>query len=199
MSNVSANNSFAASVLKQVESDFAKYISAFADWAELASQMETTNGQSKIVARTEYELNNECSNIWAALYGNTIDVKFTPDKNTEMDQRTRFCARLNLAYWENRKSEFYDRNPNLDPTAPEYNEMDAASDMELMNLLVNLEEAALNHERLRTKFNMIRGMYETITGAEFIYKPYTVSQKASTSTAANAKLGVALLRRSAAA
>lgn len=197
-SNTSANNSFAATVLAQLEKDFQVYISAFADWAEFASQMETQNGASKISARTEYELNNECSNVWAALYGNTTDTQFIPDKNTEMDQRTRFCARLNMNYWQDRLTTFYANNPHLDPRADEYNEMDAATDMELMNIIVSLEEASRNHERLRTKLNMIRNMYETITGAEFVYKPYAVQQRNSTSVAANAKLGVALLKRAAA-
>lgn len=195
--NVSANNSFAATVLAQLESDFGTYIAAFADWAEFASQMETREGSNKIVARTEYELNNECSNVWAALYGNTTDTRFIPDRNTEVDNRTRFCARLNVAYWEDRKASYLDKNPNLDPQAAEYNEMDASADMELLNVYVSLEEAMLNYNRLLTKFNMLRNMYETITGAEFIYKPYTVQQK-SQAVAANAKLGAALLKRAAA-
>lgn len=195
--NVSANNSFAATVLAKFESDFSKFISAFADWAEFASQMETNNGQSKVTARLEYSLNNECSGVWAELYGNTTDTQFIPDRNTEMDNRTRFCARLNLAYWEDRKASYLDKNPNLDPTAQEYNEMDAMADMELLNILVSLQEASLNFNRLLTKFNMLRNMYEHITGAEFIYKPYVVSQKTQ-AVAANAKLGAALLKRAAA-
>ena len=196
--NVSANNSFAASVLAKYESDFTTFICAFADWAEFASQMETNNGQSKITARIEYSLNNECSGVWAELYGNTTDVQFIPDKNTELDQRTRFCARLNTMYWQQRKDEYLDKHPNVDSTASEYNEMDAASDMELLNILVSLEEAQLNFNRLRAKFNMAKNMYETVTGAEFVYKPYTVTNKASSAVKANAKLGAALLKRAAA-
>lgn len=196
--NVSANNLFAATVLAQLEADFQTYISAFADWAAFASQMETREGSNKIVARTEYELNNECSNTWAALYGNTTDTKFIPDRNTEIDNRTRFCARLNVAYWEDRKAQYLDKNPNLDPQAPEYNEMDATADMELLNIYVSLEEAVLNFNRLLAKFHMVRNMYETVTGAAFEYKPYTVSQKNSATVAANAKLGAALLKRAAA-
>lgn len=196
--NVSSNNSFAATVLAQLESDFTTYISAFADWAEFASQMETQNGQNKVTARIEYSLKNECSGVWAELYGNTTDTQFIPDKNTEIDQRTRFCARLNTMYWQDRKDSFLARNPNLDPEAPEYNEMDAASDMELLNILVSLEEAQLNHNRLLAKFQMARNIYETVTGKEFVYEPYTVAAKAATSLKANAKLGAALLKRAAA-
>lgn len=195
--NVSANNSFATQVLAKLDSDFTTYISAFADWAEFASQMETNNGQSKVTARLEYSLNNECSGIWAELYGNTTDVQFIPDKNTELDQRTRFCARLNTMYWQDRKDQFLAKNPNLDPSAPEYNSQDAASDMELLNIIVSLEEAQLNYNRLLAKFNMARNVYEAVTGAEFIYKPYTVTAKTNTTTA-NAKLGAALLKRHAA-
>lgn len=200
MSNTapSANNSFAASVLAKFESDFSSYISAFADWAEFASQMETNNGQSKVTARLEYSLNNECSGIWAELYGNTTDTQFIPDRNSELDQRTRFCARLNVMYWEQRYAEYLDKNPTMDPTADEYNEQDAASDMELLNIIVSMNEAQLNHARLLAKFNMARNLYETITGAEFVYKPYTVTAKAATSLKANAKLGAALLKRAAA-
>lgn len=196
--NASANNSFAAVVLSQLESDFAKYISAFADWAEFASQMETNNGQNKITARLEYSLNNECSGIWAELYGNTTDTQFIPDRNTELDQRTRFCARLNVMYWQDRKDVFLDRNPNLDPAAAEYNEMDAANDLELMNILVSLEEAQLNYNRLNAKLAMARNIYETVTGKEFVFQPYNVAPKASATMKANAKLGAALLKRAAA-
>lgn len=196
--NVSAANSFAATVIAQMEEDFQRYISAFAEWAAFASQMETKDGTNKIVARTEYELNNECSNIWAALYGNTTDTKFIPDRNSEVDNRTRYCARLNLAYWEDRKDQYLTNNPNLDPSSPEYNELDAANDMELLNILVALEEAMLNHNRLLAAFTMKRNAYETITGAEFVYKPYTVTAKAATTLKANAKLGAALLKRAAA-
>lgn len=196
--NVSSNNAFAATVLAKYESDFTTFISAFADWAAFASQMETNNGQSKVTARLEYSLNNECSGIWAELYGNTTDTQFIPDKNTELDQRTRFCARLNTMYWQDRRDQFLAKNPNLDPSAPEYNEMDAASDMELLNILVSLEEAQLNFNRLIAKFNMAKNIYEAVTGAEFVYKPYTVTQRASASVAANAKLGAALLKRAAA-
>lgn len=194
----SANNSFAATVLNKLESDFTTYISAFADWAEFAAQMETNNGQSKITARLEYSLNNECSGIWAELYGNTTDTQFIPDKNTELDQRTRFCARLNVMYWQDRYDQYITKNPSMDPSALEYNEQDAASDMELLNIVVSLNEAQLNQSRLLAKFRMAKNIYEAVTGAEFIYKPYTVTAKAATSLKANAKLGAALLKRVAA-
>lgn len=196
--NVSANNSFAGSVIAKLESDFAKYISAYTDWAAFASQMETQNGQSKVTARTEYALNNECSGIWAELYGNTTDTQFIPEKNAELDQRTRFCARLNTMYWQQRRDEYLDKHPNVDSTAPEYNEMEAASDIELLNIIVSLEEAQLNFNRLLAKFHMAKNHYELVTGAEFVYKPYTVTNRASTTVAANAKLGAALLKRAAA-
>lgn len=196
--NVSANNSFAATVLAQLESDFQAYINAFADWAEFASQMETREGSNKIIARLEYSLNNECSGIWAELYGNTTDTKFIPDRNTEMDNRTRFCARLNAAYWEDRKAQYLDKNPNLDPQSAEYNEMDAAGDMELLNIYVSLEEALLNYNRLLAKLNMVRNTYEAVTGKAFEYVPYKVTPKSSATVAANAKLGAALLKRAAA-
>lgn len=193
--SASANNSFAASVLAQFETDFQKYVSAYADWAAFASQMETNNGQSKVTARLEYSLNNECSGIWAELYGNTTDTQFTPSKNQELDQRTRFCARLNTMYWQQRKDEYLDKHPTVNPAADEYNEMEAATDMELLNIIVSLEEAQLNHARLLAKFSMAKNHYEAVTGAEFVYKPYAVTQRNSTSVAANAKLGAALLKR----
>lgn len=196
--NVSANNSFAASVLAKYEADFTSFISAFTDWAEFAAQMETNNGQSKITARLEYSLNNECSGVWTELYGNTTDTQFIPDKNTEMDRSIRFCARLNVMYWEQRYAEYVAKNPTMDPQADEYNEQDAASDMELLNIIVSMNEAQLNHARLLAKFNMVKNLYETITGAEFVYKPYTVTAKAATSLKTNAKLGAALLKRAAA-
>lgn len=197
-SSASANNSFAASVLAKYESDFQKFISAFADWAEFAAQMETNNGQSKVTARLEYSLNNECSGIWAELYGNTTDTKFIPDRNAELDQRTRFCARLNTMYWQQRKDEYLDKHPNVDSTAQEYNHLEAASDMELLNILVSYEEAQLNYNRLLAKFNMARNIYEAVTGAKFVYKPYQATTRNSLSVAANAKLGAALLKRAAA-
>jgi hypothetical protein len=191
-SNASASNSFAAAFTGQLEKDFATYISALVDWAEFASQMETQNGVSKVTARIEYELQNRCNGIWAALYGNTTDVTFIPDRNTELDQRTRFCARLNLAYWESRRNDYRAKNPHVDKTKPEYSSTEAANDLEWVNIIVSFKEAMLNYNRLVTEFRMVTNMYELVTGKEFTYIPYEVKPKANASKA-NAKLASALL------
>jgi len=193
MSNVSNANSFAAAFTGQLEKDFAKYLTALVDHAEFASQMETNNGVNKVSARMEYELQNECNGIWASLYGNTKDTQFIPDKNTELDQRTRFCARLNVNYWETRRNDYRAKNPQVDKSKPEYSSQEAANDLEWCNIVVNLKEATLNYNRLVTKFNMLKNMYETVTGAAYVYVPYDVKVKAATSLKMNAKLAAALL------
>jgi hypothetical protein len=190
--NASNNNSFAASFTGQLEKDFTKYISALVDWAEFASQMETANGSSKVTARIEYELQNRCNGIWAALYGNTTDVSFIPDRNTELDQRTRFCARLNTAYWETRRNEYRAANPHVDKAKPEYSSVEAANDMEWLNIIVSMKEAILNYNRLVAEFHMVSNMYELVTGNAFEYVPYKVQPKTNASKA-NAKLASALL------
>jgi hypothetical protein len=139
--------------------------------------METNNGVNKCVARYEYEYNNEASNIWSALYGNTTDTKFIPDKGTELDNRTRFCARLNVAYWEERIINYRINNPQVDPYAQEYNELEAANDLENSNLVVNYNEAMLNFNRLLAKFDRLRKTYEFMTDSAFAYKPYNVTVK----------------------
>ena len=189
--NVSNNNSFAAAFTSELEKNFQTYVSALVDWAEFASQMETQNGQSKVTARLEYSLQNKCSGVWADLYGNTSDVSFIPDTNTQMDQRTRFCARLNLAYWENRALDYRSKNPHVDKKAPEYSAVEAANDLEWGTILVNKKESALNYNRLVTEFNMVRSQYELVTGKEFVYQPYNASAKAASK--GNAKLAASLL------
>lgn len=192
-SNVSANNSFAAAFTSELEQNFQKYISALVDWAEFASQMETQNGQSKVTSRLEYSLQNKCSGIWADLYGNTTDTSFIPDRDTQMDQRTRFCARLNLAYWENRRNDYRAKNPHVDKKAPEYASVEAANDMEWMNIIVNFRESLLNYNRLVAEFHMVVGQYELVTGKAFVYQPYTEKAKAASSLKMNAKLAQSLL------
>lgn len=189
--NVSSNNSFAAAFTGELAKNFETYLSALVDWAEFASQMETQNGQSKVTARLEYSLQNKCSGVWADLYGNTTDVSFIPDKDTQMDQRTRFCARLNLAYWENRAIEYRANNPHVDKKHDQYSAVDAANDIEWANILVNKREAMLNYNRLVTEYNMVVSMYELVTGAAFVYKPYTTVNKAVAK--GNAKLAAGLL------
>lgn len=191
--NASNNNSFAAAFTNQLEKDFATYISSLVDWAEFASQMETSNGQSKVTARLEYSLNNKCSGVWTRLYGNTTDTSFIPDKNTHMDQATRFCARLNLAYWENRRNEYRAANPHVDKKAPEYSSVEAANDLEWVNIIVNFKEALLHYNMLVTEFRMFVNMYELVTGAEFVYKPYTEKAKSASSLKGNAKLAASVL------
>jgi hypothetical protein len=190
--NASNNNSFAAAFTSDLEQHFAKYISALVDWAEFASQMETQNGVSKVTARLEYELSNRCNGIWAALYGNTTDVTFIPDRNTEMDQRTRFCARLNVQYWESRRNDYRAKNPHVDKAKPEYSSTEAANDMEWLNIIVSFKEALLNYNRLVAEYHMVKSQYELVTGSEYVYVPYKVQPKA-TASKANAKLASALL------
>jgi hypothetical protein len=175
--NTSANNSFAAQLLAIMATGMEKELSATADWAEFASQMETQNGVNKVTARTEYELNNEISNVWSALYGNTTDTSFIPDRNTELDQRTRFCARLNVQYWQNRIDIYRDQNPHVDPAASEFNEAAAATDLEYTNILVSYNEAILNMNRLLAKFHWRKEAYEFMTDSAYKYKPYTVQTK----------------------
>lgn len=189
--NVSANNSFAAQLTSIMEKGFAKELSATIDWAEFASQMETQNGVNKVVARMEYETNNECSNVWAALYGNTTDTQFIPDKNTEMDQRTRFCARLNVNYWETRRNTYRAENSYVDNKSPEFSATDAAGDMEWANILVNLREAVLNYNRLVCKFSRLRETFEFMTDTPFVFKTYTVQSKKV--HPANAKLAAKIM------
>jgi hypothetical protein len=175
--NASNNNSFAAQLLAILATGMEKELSATADWAEFASQMETQNGVNKVTARTEYELNNELSNVWSALYGNTTDTQFIPDRNTELDQRTRFCARLNVQYWQQRIDTYRSQNPHIDPAAPEFNEIEATNDLDYANILVSYNEAILNYNRLLAKFTWRKEAYEFMTDSAWGYKPYTVQQK----------------------
>ena len=178
--NASANNSFAAQLIAIMEDGWQKEIAATAEWAAFAGQMETQNGVNKITARTEYEDNNECSNIWSALYGNTTDTTFVPERGAELDNRTRFCARLNVSYWQDRVDAHRTNNPHLDPSAIEWNELEAANDLEYANMLVNYNEAILNMNRLLAKLYRLRATYEFKTDSAFVYKPYNVTVKKST-------------------
>lgn len=189
--NVSNNNSFAAAFTGELEINFNKYLSALVDWAEFASQMETQNGQSKVTARLEYSLQNKCNGVWADLYGNTTDVSFIPDTNTQMDQRTRFCARLNLAYWENRALSYRADHAYVDKKSPEYSAIESANDTEWTNILINKKESALNYNRLVTEFHMTSAMYELVTGKGYVYVPYNAAAKAQAK--GNSKLAASVL------
>lgn len=188
--NASANNSFAAAFTSDLEKNFQRHLSALVDWAEFASQMETQNGQSKVTARLEYSLQNECNGVWADLYGNTVDTSFIPDTNTQMDQRTRFCARLNLAYWEDRRNKYRAEHTYVDKKSPDYSAVEAANDLEWGNIIVNLRESMLNYNRLVTKFAMVVGMYELVTGKAYQYVPYNAQPKQQKG---NAKLAASIL------
>lgn len=191
--NVSANNSFAAAFTGQLEKDTAKYHSALVDWAEFASQMETSNGTSKITARLEYRAQNETSGAWTALYGNTTDTQFVPTNSDSLDRATRYCARLNLMYQETRRNNYRAENPHVDKTKPEYSSVEAANDLTWANILVDFREALLHYNLCVAKFNMARNFYEQITGKEFVYVPYVEKPRAATSLKMNAKLAASLL------
>lgn len=192
--NTSNNNSKVAAFTGKFEADFETYTNALNDWAAFAGQMETSNQMNKVTARMEYELQNDASRAWVQVFGNTTDVKFLPGKEDKLPNDTRFCSRLNVHYWDERRAQFEIDNPHCDPTAPEYNEIDAANDLEYMNILVNQQEAMLNDKRCRAKLKMLMNMYENVTGKAFVYQPYAVKEQAK-ATPANAKLGASLLAR----
>jgi hypothetical protein len=190
--NTSANNSFAAALVGQLEKDMTEYLNAFVDHAAFASQMETANGVNKVVARNEYDLANECQGAWISTFGNTTDISFVPEENQQMENRTRFCSRLNVLYWENRMLEYMRHHPEVNPSAPEYSKTHAAEDLDWANIYVNHHEAKLNHRRMQAKLTMLLNFYEKLIGKPYAYVPYVV-KASTTAKKANAALAQALL------
>lgn len=199
-----------ARLINTMVDGFANYIQSASDHMDIASQMTTKNGSSQLITRREYRWQNLCSGAWADLYGNTTDVNLPADKVEKGDTRTLFCARLNLAYWENRRAQFYDSTPILneqgefvgyrghpecDPRSSVYDEMAAINNIEHTNLLASLEEAKANHAECLAYFSWTKSVYEELTGKAFVYQPYTNRSSAKTPSEGNRLVGLAALKR----
>lgn len=165
-------NSAVASLTSILEAGQAKAHEAFMEWVDFASQMETSNGSSKVTARLEYEVTNRLNGVYVALYGNTLDLTTIPEKDARIPSNLRFCARLNIAYWEDRYATYIKDNPQVDKKHDEYNEVEATNDLAYINILVSKQEAWLNYKRLMAEFNGLKSFYEALTGAEYVYIPY---------------------------
>ncbi len=162
----------AASVVKTMENSHTEYMNQFVNWAALAGQMEVRDGSSKITQRMEYEITNQINQVWVALYGNTTDVSTIPAQDARIPSTLRFCARLNLAYWENQMSDYLVKHPEVDRASVEYNELVASNDLNWINIVVCKEESILNYNRLMAQFKGLKALYELITDAAYSYKPY---------------------------
>lgn len=171
-SSVSAANSAAASLVKIMEDSQTKIMNAFVEWADFAIQMETSNGSSKVTARLEYEITNRINGVYVALYGNTLDLTSIPEKDARIPSNLRFCARLNIAYWEDRYATYLKDNPQVDKKHDEYSEVHATNDLAFINILVSKQEAWLNYKRLMAEFNGLKDFYEALTGVAYVYVPY---------------------------
>lgn len=170
--SVSAANSAAASLVSIFENAQKKSMEAFVNWADFAIQMETQNGSSKVTARLEYEITNRLNGVYVALYGNTLDLTSIPEKDARIPSTLRFCARLNIAYWEDRYATYLKDNPQVDKKHDEYSEVHATNDLAFINILVSKEEAWLNYKRLMADFNGLKEIYEALTGVAYVYVPY---------------------------
>lgn len=168
----SLKNSAAATLIGILEEEQGKAHEAFVEWADFAIQMETSNGSSKVTARLEYETTNTLNGLYVALYGNTLDLTSIPEKDARIPSTLRFCARLNIAYWEDRYATYLKDNPQVDKKHDEYNEVAATNDLNFINILVSKQEAWLNYKRLLAKFNGYKRFYEILTSTAYVYVPY---------------------------
>jgi hypothetical protein len=168
----------AAQVSAILDENHKTYSEAFTNWASWAGDMEVRDGSSKITQRMEFEITNELNGVHVRLYGNTTDKTKIPEEKENISRELRFCARLNVAYWENRKAQYLNDNPEVDRGSVEYNEDIAMNDLNWANILVPHQEALLNFNRLLVQYNGLVKLYETITDTEYVYVPYKVRDQA---------------------
>lgn len=210
----SKSSSFAASLLGEFEADFSNFLSAFADHAEFASQMVTNTGGNKFTSRTQYDLKNIANGYYAQLYGNEpipAEIEQQRDPNTKLrmymkwleniplqdrygnDKNTRWAARLNVMYHENRRDVFLHNNPFCDKKHDEYSEVEAANNLEWGDIKADLHEARLNKRRIEAAFKMWKNLFEKISGEEYLFQPWSpTSSRTVTATSSKARLGAAL-------
>lgn len=205
----SAANTFAAGLIGKLEKSINTWLSKFVDHAFFASQMETMNGANKVVSRRQYRFKNIVNGAYVELYGNEpipAHIASQKDKSAQLrmymrwleqiplqekygnERNTRFCARLNLSYQEQRMATFLAQNPHCDRKSGEWNEQAAGEDMTYNNLKVDLHEARLNFAEALAWFTQWKDFYEHLTGEEYLFQPWTVQDKAPAAKAANARL-----------
>ena len=172
METSTSDNSAAGKLVAIIEKGHASMMDAFVNWAQFAIQMETSNGSSKVTARLEYEITNQLNGAYVALYGNTLDLTSIPEKDARIPSTLRFCARLNIAYWEDRYATYLRDHPEVDKKHDEYNDVAAQNDLNFINILVSKQEALLNYRRLMAQFNALKTVYEELTGVAYVYVPY---------------------------
>lgn len=204
-----AANTFAASLLGKLEKAISTWLSKFADHAAFASQMETQYGTNKVVSRRQYRIKNIVNGAYVELYGNEpipAEIAQQKDKNAQLrmymryleqiplqerygnEKNTRFAARLNLMYQEQRLAQYMKDNPHCDRKSSEYDETAASENMTFANILVEVHEARLNHAEILAWYHQWKDFYEHLTGEEYLFQPWTVSDKATPVKAANARL-----------
>lgn len=204
-----AANSFAAGLTAKLDADHAKWQSAHIDHAEFASQMETQYGGNKFVSRRQYRIKNIVNGAYVEMYGNEPippHIAQQKDKNAQLrmymrwleqlplqdkygnEKNTRFCARLNLAYHEQRRAAFLKDNPHCDKRHDEYNSVAAAENMTWNNIKVDHAEALKNFNEILAWYTMWKNYFEHLTGEEYLFQPWTVTDKTSTARSANARL-----------
>lgn len=207
-------NSFAASLLGEFEADMQNWLSAFADHAEFASQMVTNTGGNKFTSRTQYGLKNIVNGIYVELFGNEpipdhIAEQRDPNAKLRMymqymeniplqnkyenERNTRWAARLNVMYHENRRDVFLHNNPFCDKKHDEYSEVEAANNLEWNDIKADLHEARLNKRRIEAAYKMWKGLFEKISGEEYLFQPWNpTSTRTVQATASKARLGASL-------
>ena len=208
--NPSQASKFGGVLLANMAKRFQKYLEAAAEHVHIAAQMSTRNGSNKLVSRREYRWRNIASGSWCDLYGNTVDTQLPIEKVEKDDDRTRFCARLNLAWEENALQKFYSEvpimnsqgefiafegHPECNPDSEFFNEQEAINNIEHQNLLTRLEEARANYAECLEFFKFAIGTYEELTGTAFRYVPYAVKAKSPNGTEGTKAVAIAALQK----
>jgi hypothetical protein len=170
----SSLNSGAASLIKTIEENHAKVMSAFADWIDLAIQMDPDqDGKTQVERRLQYPTKNQANQAHIALYGNrTLTEASEGVKNGS--STVNYSASENLNYWEEK----------WDTIKDEEDGMNGPSFAKCMTF-VRLEEARNNWAFIKAQYEAAVSLYETLMSIPFVYEPYEEKKVIQTTSAPN--------------
>lgn len=206
--HMSALESGAAALLKLVSDNDTEVQDALADWLDFAIQMDPDeNGKTQVQRRLEYKYFQRAQQAWIALNGNRT-VQQIQSGEKVVSRTVDFCAKNNLAYWENRWETVKVQQVRVDEEYGDHAERaraesgmqlginDGTTDMtpEQMLTRVRLEEARLNWALCKAEFEAAKSMYEAITSTPYVYQPFTERAATAKPTANNMRLAASLLR-----
>lgn len=178
---------------------FENWTKRLQDFADFAVLVENNDGSSQINRRLEFPINQKCQQAHIALFGNRSAEEIEKGEGTER-RSARFCASLNLAYWERRwfgDNTLADTGGHMqvaeyvDPSSGEIirntatggnatyapgfvNEPDGqwGASPEKQSCMIRFTCAKKNYAMVRAEYDLWTSVYTVLTDKAFEYVPY---------------------------